>query len=64
MVGGRKEAKRVEPRFKSEPNLIMHYEEEEADAKENNNKMGKQAADNKYSSLNLIIAITWMEPPL
>lgn len=42
----------------------MHYEKvEEDNAEENNNKMGKQAADNKCSSLNLIIAITWMEPP-
>lgn len=65
-VGGRKEAKRGEPQCKSEPNLItMHYEEvEEDDAEENNNKMGKQAAENKCSSLNLIIAVTWMEPPL
>lgn len=63
MGGG---AKRGEPQCKSEPNLIMHYEEEEEedDAEENNNKMGKQAADNKCSSLNLIIAITWMEPLL
>lgn len=44
----------------------MHYEEDgdEDGAEENNNKMGKQAADNKCSSLNLIIAITWMEPSL